>query len=69
MHHISHQEGEALTALEVGDAVMHHNLPGVHDRVGVAGGGRRPPAQVDPTPAGCSFSRCLACLVTCTTLT
>ena len=39
MHHISHQEGEALTALEVGDAVVHHNLPGVHDRVGVAGGG------------------------------
>ena len=48
---------------------MHHDLPRVHDGVGIGGVGGRPPAKVDPTPTCCSLSWNLAPFVTCPPLT
>ena len=69
MDDISNKEGEAFAAFQVGDTVVHHNLPRVHDGVGVGGVGGCPPAKVDPTPTRRSLSGNLASFVACTPLT
>ena len=69
MDDISHQEGKAFAALQIGHTVVHHNLPCVDDGVGVGGVGGSPPSQVDPAPTCCSLSRNLASLITCSSLT
>ena len=54
MDDISHQEGKAFAALQIGHTVVHHNLPCVDNGVSVGGVGRSPPSQVDPASTCCS---------------
>ena len=70
MDDISNEEGQAFAAFEIGDTVVHNNLPGVHDGVGVGGVvGGSSSAKINPTTTRCSFSGNLTSFVACSPLT
>ena len=70
MDDISNEEGQAFAAFEIGDTVVHYNLPGVHDGVGVGGVvGGSSSAKINPTTTRCSFSGNNTSFVACSPLT
>ena len=70
MDNISHKEGETFAAFQICHAVVHHDLSGVHDGVGIGGVGGCPPAtKVNPTPTCSPLPGSLDPLITSPSLT